>query len=148
MTVNLQVGYPKSGNTWLLSIISYLYGERDFTKAPIPEMMIQRPETYNGWLRTHATPARLEEPSIKHNFSFVVYMVRHPLDVLCSAYRTQVEVDKHERAPLPEFLLRCLERKEDEYYLFTHSESWSTNVGAWIHVGYGERSIPTVYGEV
>ncbi len=131
MSHYLQTGYPKSGNTWLLTIIAILYGEQDVFKQVVPEFMVQGKTTFNNWYRTHATPGRVLSDGRK--IDYVVYIVRHPLDVLCSAYRTQTEVENHTRAPFPEYLQRCLDQNGDTYYNFAHCETWTLNVETWMH---------------
>lgn len=131
MAYYLQAGYPKSGNTWMLSIISMLYGEQDVFKPVVPEFMVQKPTTFNNWYRTHATPGRVLADGRK--IDYVVYVVRHPLDVLCSAYRTQTEVENRGMGTLIQYLQRCLDARGDTYYNFAHCETWRLNVETWMH---------------
>jgi len=132
MSHYLQAGYPKSGNTWLLTIIAILHGQQNVFEAVIPEFMIKNKPTFNNWYRTHATPGRILADT-ERKIDYVVYIVRHPLDVLCSAYRTQTEVEHKDRKSLPEYLQRCLNDSGDTYYNFTHCETWCLNVETWTH---------------
>lgn len=95
-----QVGYPKSGNTYLVELLRGMFLSKNDTEyglsiADTPKTQSTNIPNWNdvkgtlntpfGWTRCHTTFSRINMSM----FAGGIYIIRHPFDVAVSAFRHQ-----------------------------------------------------------
>jgi len=134
------IGHPKSGNTWLRSMLSRLYQVRfgmpsDFT-VKTDELALRHPLAprllaSNGWYTYEGILGEaLDEsaPDSEIRRKPVVFLARHPCDIAVSWYH---QFTRRQSAYKRELINACLERPIDP-----------RNVGMWEFVRHSEIGLP------
>ena len=151
--------YPKSGNTWLRFILTYLLSDKPSSSADIdafiPEAMvvpgfkITIPSDQPTLLKTHWKMS-MSLPLMEETIGFV-YIVRNPMDIICSQFNfNRLRLNKDNKLLSDEELIRQQNLYIDAFIqhkgnpLVGHgggNTSWVQNIIDWTEAS---KSYPSV----
>ena len=139
------VSYPKSGNTWFRFILFYLnHGRRPEDSVELDRFMNSRmppPKGYPRYMKSHATPDKLRR-YFKKSIG-VVYIYRHPLDVLQSTLNYALLIGEISEAEKDAWVDTYIEAEgHPVWFAEPHNAgTWIENVTSWMD----ETELPVHY---
>jgi hypothetical protein len=148
--------YPKSGNTWLRFLVcNLLYGRQDSAEglnllAPdIHEMGAERLGAHAGLVKTHW--AFTNEMPMAARTAAVIYVVRHPADVLVSNYHyasRSAGVADASREALERYAERFIQSRGDPRWATLGMGTWEGNVRSWLGQKHAFPVLPVRYEDM
>jgi Sulfotransferase domain len=132
--------YPKSGNTWVrFMACNLLHGAQDSAAglsllAPdIHEIGAQRLAAHSGLVKTHFPYS--DELPLAERTAGVIYVVRHPADVLVSNFhyaQRSARMDNATRQEFDRYVERFIQFRGDPRWIELGMGSWEANVRSWL----------------
>lgn len=144
-----QAGYPQSGNTWLIFLIAGLLGRvpQSWDDAPLLMPNWDAVATSErgaplGWIRCHAKylPDVMGDTPLE-----VLYVARHPFDVMLSAYRYRKKFDAY-NGTKEAYINWFIKHGGDMGYEHDlKTGTWNENVRSWLSL---ERAVVIRYEDL
>lgn len=131
-----QVGYPQSGNTWLCWLIAGLYDRIPQSWDELPRIIPNWDQCAMGdvgcpigWVRAHVS---YWNDAFESNLTEVIYIVRHPFDIMLSSYRYRTQYHGWTEglsAYVDRFITNCGD-PDTQHEMQT--STWNENVTSWL----------------